>query len=129
MGTLRPETSTPMSALTSAATVGSLEFWTSWQHWGVLVVEPEPPSFGVGTATARVATNARVKSLANMAVVGEAGGGSADASAGMCVLLSWGGKVEGRRLLYACAPTRRHMGLGLSAAIVHHRLCALPTTE
>jgi hypothetical protein len=71
IGMLRPETSTPMSALTSAATSGLLEFDTLWQHWGVLVEEPPEPPFGAGAATARVAkpARARVKILANMAVV------------------------------------------------------------
>jgi hypothetical protein len=69
MGTLRPETSMPRTALTSDETHGSLEFSTFWQHWGVPVVEPEPPS--VGAAAARVAkpARARVKTLANMMIV------------------------------------------------------------
>jgi hypothetical protein len=69
IGMLRPETLTPMSALTSAATPGVFEFSTHWQHWGVPVVEPEPP---FGAATARVAKPARamVKTLANMVIAG-----------------------------------------------------------
>jgi hypothetical protein len=82
IGMLRPETLTPVSALTSDATHGLLEFVTLWQHWGVLVDElPEPP-FGAGAATARVAkpARARVKTLANMAI-GECWGGRGEVRA------------------------------------------------
>jgi hypothetical protein len=58
-----------MRDLMSDATPGSLEFSTCWQHRGVPVDEPEPPSHGAGAATTAVATKARVKSWENMAVV------------------------------------------------------------
>ena len=63
---------TPMAARTLEA-AGSLAFWMDSQHWTGPVVQefPADPSPGVGVATARIAREAMVKSLANMANIDE----------------------------------------------------------
>ena len=60
-------TSTPWTTMprrpSSFAAAGEPAVWTLWQHWTGAVVQLEAGSFGIGVAAARMAREARAKSL------------------------------------------------------------------